>query len=68
MRLDERKLLLGMARAKITDRELSEKSGVSRPTLTALKSGRQKAKPATIGKLAAALGVDVTEILATEDK
>ena len=52
-----------MASKMLTLKQLSEKSGVSNVTIVRLKNGTQKPKPITVGKLAKALGVDVTEII-----
>ena len=46
----------------LTDRGLAEEAGISRPTIYATKS-RESCSPATAGKLAAALGVKVCEIM-----
>lgn len=54
--------MLAMARAKASREELAVKTGLSPVSITNL-LGRGRCKPATAGKLAEALGVDVTEIL-----
>ena len=63
MRLDYRKLFLAMANAGMSDTDLCEKSGVSRPALTKIKKGAQSPRPNTVGKLARALGVAVEELM-----
>ncbi|WP_094551531.1 helix-turn-helix domain-containing protein [Petroclostridium xylanilyticum] len=63
MKLDAQKLLLGMANACITITELAEKANVSRPALTRLASGKSNPKPATLGKIAKALGVKVEDLI-----
>lgn len=63
MKLNRLNLMLAMARLCINDKELCEKSGVAVPTLTQIKSGKRNPKPATIGKIARALGVDVKDLL-----
>lgn len=45
-----------------TDKKLAEESGVSCPTIYALK-GRGSCSPETAGKLASALDVDVIDIM-----
>lgn len=56
------KCRLACARACINRKELAEKAGISASTLgTAFR--RQGASPATVGKIACALGVDVLDIL-----
>lgn len=45
-------------RATLTQTELAEKSGVRRETIVRLEKGKQRARPGTIRKLAAALRVE----------
>ena len=47
----------------LTLRELEEESGVSYNTIWRLESGRRQARPSTIRKLAAALGVEASELV-----
>ena len=64
MRIDKRKYMLARARACMGQKDL-EAAGIPKGTLcTAL---RGNVKPETAGKIAKALGVDVTEIIETED-
>ncbi|MCB6810794.1 MAG: helix-turn-helix transcriptional regulator [[Ruminococcus] torques] len=64
MRIDRRKYMLARARACMGQKDL-EAAGIPKGTLcTAL---RGNVKPETAGKIAKALGVDVTEIIETED-
>lgn len=63
MKVDKRKLEIAMARAKLNRDMLAEKAGMPIATVCAVHS-RGSCKPATVGRLAEALGVDVTEILA----
>lgn len=66
MVIDVKKLDKAMASKMFTLKELSKESGVSNVTIIRLKNGTQKPKPITVGKIAKALGVDVTEIIETE--
>lgn len=66
MKIDKEKLMVSMARAQLCRSEVAEKSGLSVNTLSGAFS-RGSCKPATAGKIAKALGVDVTEIIETED-
>ena len=66
MTLDVRKLYEAMARACLNPSILCEKSHVSRNTFKSMVQGR-KARPATIGRIAKTLGVDVREILSEEE-
>ena len=65
MKIDTGKLLLAMARAKITDTELCETASVPKSTWANIKAGRRNPKPVTLGKLAEALNIDVKELVVT---
>ncbi len=47
----------------LTLRELEEESGVSYNTIWRLENGYRQARPSTIRKLAAALGVEASELV-----
>ena len=65
MKLEKKKIEIEMARRCITSKELQKKSGI--PCGTYIKVvGGYNVKPETAGKLARALGCDVTKIM--EDK
>ena len=56
-----------MARGEFTVNSLAEKSRVGRVTLSGIKNGKiTSVQPDTLGKIASALGVDVTEIIEEE--
>ena len=61
MKLDRKKFELAKARACMSSEDI-EKAGVKKGTLCRLMGGAS-ARPDTIGKVARALGVDVTEII-----
>lgn len=63
MRINREKYMLARARACMGQKEL-EKAGVSKGTLC--RALRSDIRPETAGKIAKALGVDVTEILEDE--
>ena len=65
MKVNTKKLEIAMANACISARELSEKSGVSQFTITRIQSDAN-VFPATVGKIAKALNVNVTEISEAE--
>ena len=65
MKLDKEKYQLALARSCMTTGEVVEKSGMPEPTVRGALRGRS-IHPATLGKIARALGVDVTEIMETE--
>ena len=54
-----------MARACMNTEDLAVKTGMPRPTVNNVVTGRN-VRPGTFGRIAAALKVDVTEILANE--
>lgn len=62
MKLSKSKLEVAMARAKINRNNLAEKAGIPIPTICNVYT-RGTCKPATAGRIAEALGVDVTEII-----
>lgn len=64
MRIDKEKLKLAQARAMLGNKELAAAAKISANTLVT--AGKANILPATVGKIANALGVDVTEII--EDK
>ncbi len=62
MRIDRIKLVTELIKQEMTQKQLAEKAGVSRVTVNGIKSGRS-CSDETAGKIAKALGVDVTEII-----
>lgn len=67
MKANRRKLQLAMANACLTSRQLAETTGMPRPSVNNVLCGRN-VKPATIGRVAKALGVPVIEILEQEEE
>lgn len=63
---DPKKLKLAMARICVNTEELTAIAEMPRSTINNIISGRS-VRPATIGRIAKALNVDVTEILKQED-
>lgn len=61
MKLNKDKLLITMARACMNPYDLCSYAGI--PYQTYLRALKNTCKPATAGKIANALGVDVTELL-----
>ena len=66
MKINLQKLQIAMANQAFSSKELSKKCGVSQVTFTRFTKGVQVARPQTIGKIAKALNVPVTEIIETE--
>ena len=62
MRIDRKKLAFLMFEKEMTTKDLHNKCGVSRQTLCYIRNGKSCAL-ATAVKIAAALGVEVTELL-----
>jgi DNA-binding Xre family transcriptional regulator len=62
MRIDRVKLVTEMTRRDMNQKQLAEKAGVSRVTVNCIKAGKKCSDQVGV-KIAAALGVDVTEII-----
>lgn len=65
MKADKSKLSLAMARACMTPESLTAAAEMPRPTVNNVISGRS-VRPATLGRIAKALGVDPAELLKEE--
>ena len=63
MNVDKSKVTLAMARACVGTQDLAVAAGVSPQTINAAMRG-QSIRPAVLGRLARALGVDPAEIMA----
>lgn len=66
MRISKEKLDIIMARQQKTITEICVAAGLPRETFKQARNGARNPKPKTIGRIAAALGVDVTEIIEAE--
>ena len=66
MKANKKALMLAMARACIGRKEISEKAGMPEMTVKNVLDGRS-VRPATLGKVARALGVDPLEIMEQEE-
>ncbi|RKW53027.1 MAG: XRE family transcriptional regulator [Lachnospiraceae bacterium] len=64
MKLDRVKIELLQAKSCMSTSELLQKAKISFPVL--LNAGKKICRPTTAGKIAKALGVDVTEIIETK--
>lgn len=62
MKANKRKLEIAMARACLNTYDLANVANMPIPTVNNVISGRS-VKPATIGRVARALGVDVTDLI-----
>lgn len=65
MKISKSKLNITLARKQWNQRDLRDNAIVSAQTILNLNKGKS-VMPATVGKIAAALGVDVTEIIEDE--
>ena len=65
MNVDKPKLTLAMARTCMATRDLAAAADVAPQTINAALRG-QNVRPAVLGRLARALGVDPTEIMTLE--
>lgn len=65
MKISKSKLNISLARKQWNQRDLRDNAIVSAQTILNLNKGKS-VMPATVGKIAAALGVDVTEIIEDE--
>ena len=65
MKADRKKLELAMARACMESTDLPAAAGLPRPTVQNAIVGKS-VRPATLGRIAKALGVDPVEILKEE--
>lgn len=62
MRLNKTKVLLIMAKLCIDQKDLAERAGISRQTLSAVINGRS-CRPSLLGKISVALDVEPDEII-----
>lgn len=62
MTISDTKIALVMARQALTKSALAEKAGMSRNRLNVVLNSK-KVTPVSVGRIAQALGVDVSEIL-----
>ena len=67
MKVDRRKLELAMARACMNSADLPKASGLPRPTVQNAIVGKG-IRPATLGRIANALGVDPVELIAEVER
>lgn len=62
MKADRKKLELALARACMTPEDLTVAAEMPRPTVNGVITGRS-VRPATLGRVARALGVDVADLI-----
>lgn len=62
MKINKKKIQIAMARNCMNTVDLQKTTGMPRPTVDNVVSGKN-VRPGTVGRIAKALGVDVTEII-----
>lgn len=62
MKINKKKIQTAMARNCMNTVDLQKTTGMPRPTVDNVVSGKN-VRPGTVGRIAKALGVDVTEII-----
>lgn len=67
MLINRERFVTELARNCFSMKELATKSSVNIVTLSRVKQGTQNPSPATVGKIAKALGVTVEELTSKED-
>lgn len=67
MKINSEKLKIAQANSCLNNKELCKNAGIGTITLLEIKNGKRKPTLKTIGKIAKALGVDVTELLEIEN-
>ena len=66
MVIDKKKVMLILAEKGMLYKDVCSKAGISEAEFRKIRSGERTPKPATIGKIASALGVGVQEIIVRE--
>ena len=66
MRIDRVKFSTELARADLSIKQLAERAGLSRVTITSVKGGKSCSKT-TAQKLAAGLGINIVDIVSEAD-
>lgn len=64
--IDDRKYAVALANSGLTIGQAAERAGMSRQRFMTILN-QKRATPQAVGKIAKALGVDVTEIIETEN-
>ena len=66
MRIDRIKFATELARADLNIKQLAERAGLSRVTITSIKGGKSCSR-STAEKIAAGLGIGIQDILSDEN-
>lgn len=68
MDINLKKLKIAQAKACLSIDEIVKKTGLGRTTVSKIFNGKISVNPKTIGLLAKALNIDVTEIIISEEE
>lgn len=66
MKINNNKLMVALANEGLLLKELAQKAGISEEALRLIRYGKSDPKPSTVGKIAKALNVSVTNIIDEE--
>lgn len=66
MKINNNKLMVALANEGLLLKELAQKAGISEEALRLIRYGKSTPKPATVGRIAKALNVSVTNIIDEE--
>lgn len=66
LKIDNQKVLFLLAEKGMIYKELCSKAGISDVEFRKIRAGKRNPKPATIGKIALALGVGVQDVIVQE--
>jgi predicted transcriptional regulator len=66
MKTNRKKMEIALARACMTAADISERAEMPRPTVNNVLGGRS-CRPATIGRVAKALGVSIEDLIEEDD-
>ena len=67
MKIDKQKILVLLAEKGMLYKDMCLKAGISEAEFRKIRSGERNPKPATIGKIAKAIGVSVKDIIQEGD-
>ena len=67
MKIDKQKMMLIFAETGMLYKDLCLKAGISEVEFRKIRAGERQPKPATIGKIAFAIGVAIQDIIVQEE-
>lgn len=63
MKIDNEKIMLALANSGMMLKDLCKKAGLSENAFRSIRQGKSTPRPATLGRIAKALNVDVQDII-----